>query len=223
VFRNLFFREDRVKYKMRYYGEEALGLIETTGMLPALNAADKMLKAADVELISYENIGSTLVTVMIKGDVEAVRVAVNAGAEAAAAIGNLTAHNVMPRPIKAIGDIVSVHDVDADDSLEKKDSSKEKHEALGLIEVFGLVFLLQAADAMCKAAGVELIGYENVASGYISVLTHGDVDACKAAVEAGEKAVKDMGGEVYSSVVIARPHSELDKIISRYSLDNLYP
>ncbi len=98
---------------MRYYGEEALGLVETVGLVPALEAADKMLKAANVELISYENIGSTLVPIMIKGDVGAVRAAVEAGAEAAAAIGKLTAHNVMPRPIREVGDIVSVHDIDA--------------------------------------------------------------------------------------------------------------
>lgn len=98
---------------MRYYGEEALGLIETLGMVPALEAADKMLKAADVELISYENIGSTLVTVMVKGDVAAVKASVEAGAAAASEIGKLTAQNIMPRPIKSVGDIVSVHDVDA--------------------------------------------------------------------------------------------------------------
>lgn len=97
---------------MRYYGGEALGLIETIGMVPAMEAADKMLKAAEVELISYENIGSTLVTIMVKGDVAAVKAAVEAGTEAAAAIGKVTAHNVMPRPIKGVGDIVSVHDID---------------------------------------------------------------------------------------------------------------
>ena len=95
---------------MRYYGEEALGLVETLGLVPAMEAADKMLKAADVELISYENVGSTLVTIMVKGDVAAVRSAVEAGA---AAIGKLTAKNVMPRPIRAVGEIVSVHDIDA--------------------------------------------------------------------------------------------------------------
>lgn len=98
---------------MRYYGEEALGLVETVGMVPAIEAADKMLKAADVELISYENVGSTLVTVMIKGDVAAVRASVEAGASAASAIGKLTAQNVMPRPVNGVGDIVSVHDIDA--------------------------------------------------------------------------------------------------------------
>lgn len=97
----------------------------------------------------------------------------------------------------------------------------KKFEALGLIETFGIVFILEAADAMCKAADVELAGFENVASGYISVLVRGDVGACKTAVEAGKKAVDDMGGEVYSSVVIARPHQDLEKIIARYSLENL--
>ena len=99
---------------MRYHGEEALGLIETLGMVPALYAADQMLKAANVELISYENIGSTLVTVMVKGDVAAVTAAVEAGAAAAKKVGQLTAHNVMPRPIKGVGDIVSVHDIDSE-------------------------------------------------------------------------------------------------------------
>ncbi|HSN57978.1 MAG TPA: BMC domain-containing protein [Clostridiaceae bacterium] len=98
---------------MKYHGEEALGLIETVGMVPAIEAADKMLKAANVELVSYENVGSTLVTIMVKGDVAAVRASVEAGAEAAAAVGKLTAQNVMPRPIKDIGAIVSIYDIDA--------------------------------------------------------------------------------------------------------------
>lgn len=97
-----------------------------------------------------------------------------------------------------------------------------RYEALGLIETFGLVFILEAADAMCKAADVELIGYENVASGYISVLVRGDVGACKTAVEAGVKAVEEMeGGNLYSSIVIARPHEDLEKIIERYAIKNM--
>lgn len=98
-----------------------------------------------------------------------------------------------------------------------------KYKALGLVETFGIVFILEAADAMCKAADVELMGFENVASGYISVLVRGDVGACKTAVEVGVKAVQDMGAEVYSSVVIASPHQDLEKIIARYSLENLNP
>ena len=202
---------------MKYYGEEALGLIETLGMVPAIEAADKMLKAANVELVAYENIGSTLVTIMVKGDVGAVKASVEAGAAAAAAIGTLTAQNVMPRPIKDIGGIVSVYEI------ESRELPQSKYRALGLIETFGIVFVLEAADAMCKAANVELVGFENVASGYISVLVRGDVGACKSAVECGVKAVVDMGAEVYSSVVIASPHQDLEKIIGIYSLETLNP
>ena len=98
---------------MRYQGGQAIGMIETLGMVPAIYGADFMLKAADVELISYENVGSTLVTVIVKGDVAAVEAAVAAGAKAAASIGKLTASNVIPRPIKAVADIVAVHDINA--------------------------------------------------------------------------------------------------------------
>ncbi|MCA5011404.1 MULTISPECIES: BMC domain-containing protein [unclassified Enterococcus] len=94
-------------------------------------------------------------------------------------------------------------------------------EAIGAIETFGLVFVLEACDAMCKAADVELVGYENVASGYISVIVQGDVAACRSAVDAGIKAVENLGAEVYSSVVIAGPHIDLNKIINRYQLNNL--
>ncbi|MDU5144096.1 MAG: BMC domain-containing protein [Paenibacillus dendritiformis] len=98
---------------MEYRGEEALGLVETLGMVPAIQAADTMLKAADVVLVSYENVGSTLVTIMVKGDVAAVRSAVEAGAEAAAKIGKVTAHNVMPRPLRSIAGIVKAHAINA--------------------------------------------------------------------------------------------------------------
>ncbi|XVK07171.1 BMC domain-containing protein [Maridesulfovibrio sp. FT414] len=94
---------------------------------------------------------------------------------------------------------------------------------MGMIETFGIVYVLEAADAMMKAADVELIGYENVASGYISVLVQGDVAACQAAVEAGVKAVEHMGTEVYSSLVIPTPHRDLEKITERYAIENLLP
>ena len=97
-----------------------------------------------------------------------------------------------------------------------------RHEAIGLIETFGLVFALEAADAMCKAADVELVGYENVASGYISVIVTGDVGACRAAVDTGVRAVQEMEvGNLYSSVVIARPHNDLQKIIDKYAIESI--
>ena len=207
---------------MRYYGEEALGIIETTGMVPAVYGADAMLKAADVELVSYENIGSTLVTIFVKGDVAAVKASVDAGKEAAGSIGPLTASTVMPRPIRGVGDIVSCHDID-NDLPETLPENTTGYRALGMVETFGIVFVIEAADAMLKAADVELVGYENTASGYISVLVRGDVGACKAAVAAGVKIVEEMGTEVHSSIVIPTPHPDLEKIVCRYHPDNLLP
>nr|WP_228721516.1 BMC domain-containing protein [Desulfosediminicola ganghwensis] len=94
---------------------------------------------------------------------------------------------------------------------------------MGFIETFGIVYVLEAADAMVKAADVQLVGYENVASGYISVLVEGDVAACQAAVEAGVKAVEEMGTEVYSSLVIPTPHPDLKKITNIYDIESLLP
>lgn len=94
----------------------------------------------------------------------------------------------------------------------------DRNGALGFIETYGLVSVLEAADAMCKAADVELVGYENVASGLISVVVRGDVAAVKAAVEAGIREASKVG-KIYSSNVIARPHADVLKIIAKYVID----
>ncbi|MGE4273342.1 MAG: BMC domain-containing protein [Desulfitobacterium sp.] len=94
----------------------------------------------------------------------------------------------------------------------------ERNNALGFIETYGLVSVLEAADAMCKAAEVELVGYENVASGLISVIVRGDIGAVKTAVEAGIQAASKVG-KIYSSNVIARPHPDVEKIVAKHVID----
>ncbi|MDO7787313.1 BMC domain-containing protein [Desulforamulus aquiferis] len=94
----------------------------------------------------------------------------------------------------------------------------DQNDALGFIETYSLVSVLEAADAMCKAADVELVGYENVASGLVSVVVRGDVGAVKAAVDAGIKEASKVG-KVYSSLVIARPHGDIQKIIAKYVIE----
>jgi len=78
--------------------QESLGMIETRGLTAAIEAADAMLKAANVELVGTEKIGSGLVTVIVRGDVGAVKAATEVGAEAAQRIGELVALHVIPRP-----------------------------------------------------------------------------------------------------------------------------
>jgi len=78
--------------------KEALGMIETRGMVGSIEAADAMVKAAKVTLIGKERVGGGYVTVMVRGDVGAVKAAVEAGAEAARRIGDLVSVHVIPRP-----------------------------------------------------------------------------------------------------------------------------
>jgi microcompartment protein CcmL/EutN len=78
--------------------QEALGLVETRGLVGAIEAADAMVKAANVTLTGYEKIGSGLVTVMVRGDVGAVKAATDAGAAAAQKIGEVISVHVIPRP-----------------------------------------------------------------------------------------------------------------------------
>ena len=77
---------------------EALGMVETRGLVAAIEAADAMVKAANVTLIGTEKIGSGLVSVMVRGDVGAVKAAVEAGGAAAARLGEVIATHVIPRP-----------------------------------------------------------------------------------------------------------------------------
>ena len=78
--------------------KEALGMIETRGLTAAVEAADAMFKAAEVSLVGTEKIGSGLVTVMVRGDVGAVKAATEAGAATASRLGELIAVHVIPRP-----------------------------------------------------------------------------------------------------------------------------
>ena len=78
--------------------QQALGMVETRGLVAAIEAADAMLKAANVTLVGTEKIGSGLVSVMVRGDVGAVKAAVEAGASNASRLGELVATHVIPRP-----------------------------------------------------------------------------------------------------------------------------
>ncbi len=77
---------------------EALGMIETKGLIASIEAADAMTKSANVTLIGYEKIGSGLVTTLVRGDVGAVKAAVDAGAAAAEKVGTVISKHIIPRP-----------------------------------------------------------------------------------------------------------------------------
>jgi len=106
--------------KLGLIGEHfgAIGILTITPSEAAIIGADTATKAANVELVSYENVGSTLVTIVVQGDVAACKSAMEAGAKAAASIGRLTASSVIPRPVNAVNHILNVHRIVEEESEE---------------------------------------------------------------------------------------------------------
>ncbi|MFI5370711.1 MAG: ethanolamine utilization microcompartment protein EutM [Candidatus Eisenbacteria bacterium] len=88
--------------------EEALGLIETRGFVAMVEASDAMVKAARVQLVHYEKIGGGYVTAIVRGDVAAVRAATEAGAAAAAKVGEVVSVHVIPRPHAQLEDVLPI-------------------------------------------------------------------------------------------------------------------
>lgn len=84
-------------------------------------------------------------------------------------------------------------------------------DALGILETKGLTALIEASDAMVKAASVELVGYQQIGSGYVTALIRGDVASCKAATDAGSVVAQRLG-ELVAVHVIPRPHQDLEAV-----------
>ena len=89
---------------------------------------------------------------------------------------------------------------------------KMAQEALGMVETKGLVAMIEAADAMVKAANVTLVGYEKIGAGFVTAIVRGDVAAVKAATDAGAAAARRVG-ELVSVHVIPRPHGSVDEAL----------
>jgi ethanolamine utilization protein EutM len=87
---------------------EALGMVETKGLVPLIEAADAMVKAANVTLVGWEKVGGGLVTVLVRGDVAAVRAATDAGAAAARRVGELLSVHVIARPHQSLEEILPI-------------------------------------------------------------------------------------------------------------------
>jgi microcompartment protein CcmL/EutN len=97
-------------------------------------------------------------------------------------------------------------------SRKEEGMAENQSDALGMIETRGFAAMVEAADAMVKAANVELVGYEKIGGGQVTAIVRGDVAACRAAVDAGSRAA-EMVGEIVSTRVIPRPHLSVDQAL----------
>ena len=183
---------------------KALGFIETKGLVGNIDATDAMLKAADVEFIGSDTIGAGLTTVIVTGEVGAVKAATEAGEEAASRVGVIARpHADLARIMPAKGPATGKSGLPAGEQV-------PLDAALGMIETNGLTASIEAADAMLKSADVSLVGQEKIGAGLVTVFVQGDVGAVKAAVEAGQTAASRIG-EVVSALVIPRPHASVSE------------
>lgn len=181
---------------------EALGMIETKGLVSLIEGTDAMLKAANVEVIGWDKVGSAMVTTFIRGDVAAVKAALDAGAEAAGRVGQVLSVHVIARPHDELTGLLP---------KQKKTETKSVSapvQAIGMIETKGWVGLVEATDAMGKAANVEIVKTIQIGGAFVTTIVKGDVGSVKAAVDAGATAAGKVG-ELISSHVIARPHVDL--------------
>ena len=98
------------------------------------------------------------------------------------------------------------------ETVSHKEEKVMTQEALGMVETRGLTAAIEAADQMCKAANVSLVGTEKIGSGLVTVMVRGDVGAVKSAVESGSAAASRLG-ELVATHVIPRPHNDVEKIL----------
>jgi carbon dioxide concentrating mechanism protein CcmO len=187
-------------------GRVALGMIETEGFVPMIEAADAGIKAADVQIPSWVTVGSGLTTVFFRGEVAAVYAAVEEGCTAAEKIGKIMATHVIPQPHAGTNEAFPIAKVTGP-SVFRKTSPED---ALGILETKGIVGLIEGVDAGLKAASVVVQGWEKVGRGITSTLFRGTVADVKSAMDSAVSSASKVG-EVSGQYIIARPHKELEK------------
>ena len=178
---------------------QALGMIETKGLVALIEGSDAMLKAARVGFVGWVSVGSGLVTAFVEGDVGAVKAATDAGAASARRVGELISVLVIPSPHEELPNFSSFLPKAAD----PKDPGRLQ--AIGMIETRGLVGVIESSDAMVKAANVELLRCVEIGGGFVTTIVRGDVGAVRAAVDSGAAACRRVG-ELIATHVIPRPH-----------------
>lgn len=198
---------------------EALGILEVTGLTPALVALDRMDKAAGIRVVQAELNDWLGFVVKITGSVSDVQAAIAAGRAVAEEMQGKPQSTVInhpdPRAWPAIDSKVEFNPLiqqnivinpsyEAVSDLGDANMADNASFALGFIETQGFTAVFEAVDSACKAANVEVLGKEKLGGGYITVVIKGDVAAVKAAIDAGTSKVGALG-KLIAGHVIARP------------------
>lgn len=208
---------------------EALGILEVTGLTPAMVALDTMDKAADIRLLQAESNDFLGLVLKVTGSVDAVQTAIEAGRDAAERMGGKPVGTVLNRPDEGAWSalmspvevspliqqpVVKNPNYEVLATADKAAPMADNVFALGFIETQGFTAVFEAIDSACKAANVEVIGKEKLGGGYITVVVKGDVAAVKAAIEAGTAKVQGLG-KLIAGHVIARPSAAVLSLLPK--------
>ena len=186
---------------------------------------DLVLKEADVELLGFETSGGITLVAKFRGLTASIEAAIGHAQAIAPDLGIEITTSIRSRPDPKLDGVLTqpnaIHALYGHreqflptdyPSADKDKTMNKKQEALGILETQGLAAILEATDTMLKAADVHLVGKEKIGAAYVTIVIRGDVDAVKAAIEAGAKAVDGLG-TLIAAPVSARPHEELLAIL----------
>ena len=202
----------------------ALGFAEIPFLSVMAVIADKTVKAASVTILGIESTGNPQIVLKLEGDLPAVEAALEVAEATAEQMGVKAVVGLIGRPVDGYDALIHFPNslnplfggrdqwLPTDHPITKDHTVDAELQALGIIETQGLTAVLEATDAMLKAANVTFVGKEKIGAAYVTVIVKGDVAACKAAVEAGEKAVGNLG-KLIAAHVIARPHADLAALL----------
>ncbi len=201
---------------------DSLGMLETTGYTPAMVALDTMEKTAGVRVVQAEINDFLGIIIKLAGSPEQLSAALDAGFRIAHQMGGQPVRDLINRPDqeawRAIEspaennpliqqDVVHLPVAPAGNSIpasEPHPMSQTTSFALGFIETQGFTAVFEAIDTACKAANVEVVGKEKLGGGYVTVVVKGDVAAVKAAIDAAQPKVDNLG-KLIAAHVIPRP------------------
>jgi microcompartment protein CcmL/EutN len=204
----------------------AFGFIEVPFLSVAAVVADAAAKAARVSVLGFEATGNENILIRLGGGVADLEAALRAAEETVTRLGSAAVTKSVPRPAEGLAGLIHFPNAQnplygGRDQLLPTDYPKSetkimsnKQEALGILETQGLTAILEATDAMLKAANVTLVGKEKIGAAYVTVIVRGDVAAVTAAVDAGSKAIGSLG-KLIAAHVIARPHEDLTALLPK--------
>jgi carbon dioxide concentrating mechanism protein CcmO len=199
------------KQGLEDFRDKALGLVSTRSFPAIVATADAMLKSSGVTLVGYEKIGSGHCTAIVRGGISDVRLAVEAGAETAEDLGQLISSSLIPRPLANLEVVLPIGSRLSQLTQGQVDS-RLSNQAIGLLETRGFPAMVGAADAMLKAADVQLSAHEVIGAGLCTAIIRGSVTNVAMALEAGMHEAARIG-ELNAVMVIPRPMDDLEQTL----------